>query len=351
MTFARVDRLSRRRRGWVVVAALSIAASACAQDRATVLTPDDDRARDVAATQDIGRRGFLYEVIRPAKDGRPARRLFLYGTIHVGREGGDPFNRPLVAALRRSSRLALEADPTDAAKTATLALRLGQYGPGDRLDAHLPAALMARVRAYAERAGMPIERVETIRPWLLANTIVLAQAADAGLDPALGSEFFLAGYAHRARMPIVEIEGLATQLHWLADLPLPLQVAELDEALADVEPDAPASASDDPKELFDLWLRGDAAKGEALADTMHRDAADKVFASHFVATLIDRRNHEMAARAQAMLDLRGDTFFAVGSLHLFGSTGLLREFARRGDRVVDLQERPDRNPCVVPARR
>ena len=45
----------------------------------------------------------------------------------------------------------------------------------------------------------------------------------------------------------------------------------------------------------------------------------------------------MADRAENYLERTGNAFFAVGALHLFGDTGLLRELARRGYQVVDLQ--------------
>jgi uncharacterized protein len=290
--FARIGRRLDRPRAVAALLAICgglMAALAAADEPAKTASPGA-----VAGSHEVGRRGFLYEVVRPATSGRPARRFFLYGTIHVGRAGDEPFNRPLVEALRCSARVALEADPSDAGAARRLALSLGLYGDADRLDAHLPAQLMARVKAWGAKNGMSVDRIETFRPWLLANLVELTKAGALGLDPDLGSEFHLARYARKAGLPIVEIEGFEAQLGLLADLPAELQVAELEEALADADG---AQPQDDVRALFALWLAGDTAAGEALADAMHREARDNVFERYFVETVLDARNRTMADRA------------------------------------------------------
>ena len=320
----------------VVSAALVVAASAgtaVAAEPARVaaaLTPAQQR-EVLDGIDAVGRRGFLYAVSRPSPSDRT---LYLYGTMHLGRVGSEPFNAAVMNALRQSSRLAIEADPSDNDSTQALALRLGQYADGDGLQRHVTPALMARVRAFGDRNGLPAERVGRFKPWLLANMVALSSLGEVGLDPSMGSELYLTGYARSARLPIVEIEGVETQLRMLASLPDALQTAQLDEALADVDS---TESRDQTRALFDLWLRGDRPAGDALMDEMRRDADGKTFERYFIDTLIDRRNRTMADRAESDLRRPGNTFFAVGALHLFGQAGLIREFERRGYRVVDLQ--------------
>ena len=292
--------------------------------------------RDVLARiAAVGRRGFLYEVARPASGETVApTRLYLYGTIHLGRAGSEPFNVPVVQALRRSRRLALEADPTDMTAIESLALELGRYGDDDGLPRHVSPALLARVRAFGDRNGLPGERIERFKPWLLANMVALSEVDRAGLDADLGAEFYLSGYARSAGLPIVEVEGLEAQLRLLASLPDAMQTAQLDEALADL---ASGDARSQTRSLFDLWSSGDRRAGDALVAQMHGDADGRAFERYFIDRLIDERNRSMADKAERYLEGPGDTFFAVGSLHLFGEGGLIHEFERRGYRVVDLQ--------------
>ncbi|MEO8936904.1 MAG: TraB/GumN family protein [Burkholderiaceae bacterium] len=326
------------RAAFAAVAAVAAVAALCAPAEGVPLASGPLTAaqqRQILEQIDaVGRRGFLYEVVRPGAAGAASNKLFLYGTIHLGRVGSEPFNGPLLTALRQSKRLALEADPTDTARTQALALQLGRYGDGDRLQSHVSPALMARVRAFGEKSGMPIDQVGRFKPWLLANMVALNEMNGAGLDPALGSELYLSGFARGLRMPIVEVEGLEAQLRMLAALPDALQTAQLEEALSDVDSN---EAQNDGKTLFDLWLRGDGSACAALVDEMHRDDGTKVFERYFIKALIDQRNRTMADKAESYLGQPGNTFFAVGSLHLFGDAGLIREFERRGYRVVDLQ--------------
>lgn len=300
------------------------------------LTLTQAQRHDLLAHIDaVGRRGFLYEVSRPPKAAAPAaRKLYLYGTIHLGRVGSEPFNGPVLTALRQSGQLVLEADPTDSASTQALAMQLGRYADDDGLQHHVSPALMARVRAFGEKNGMPPDHVARFKPWLLANMVALTEMSGAGLDPALGSELYLAGFARSRRMPILEVEGVEAQLHMLASLPDAMQTAQLDEALTEV---GSAESQAQSKALFDLWFDGDGPAGDTLIAEMHRDAGDRLFERYFVETLIDQRNRLMADKAEGYLEKPGNTFFAVGSLHLFGEAGLLSEFRRRGYRVVDLQ--------------
>lgn len=322
---------------WLVVGAPALAQTPSPLSvAATSPAPlSDAQKRDVLAQiEAVGRRGFLYEVSKPATTGKAGKKLFLYGTIHLGRAGSEPFNGPVFSALRQSSRVALEADPSDAKSTQQLARRLGQYDGSDNLQRHISPELMARVKAFGERNGMALERIARFKPWLLANMVVLTDVAGAGLDPSMGSEMYLTGFARGMGLPVVEIEGLDSQLHLLAGLPEALQNAQLEQALAELDS---GEAQAQSKELFASWLKGDKTAVDAIVAQMHREAEGKMFERYFVERLIDRRNRSMADKGENYLERSGNIFFAVGALHLFGDAGLIREFQRRGYRVVDLQ--------------
>lgn len=334
------SRLCRIGRLAIVLGACT-ALSSVAADAPKAPVPFDAAQRQQVLDQieSVGRRGFLYEISRPAgatdADLVGRKKLFLYGTIHLGRIGSEPFNLAMLDALRQSTRLALEADPTDGANTQALALQLGRYPDGDGLQRHVPPALMARVRAFGAKNGMPADHVGRFKPWLLANMVSLAEMNSVGLDPMLGTELYLSGFARGVQMPVVEIEGVEAQLRLLASLPEAMQTAQLDEALNELDSD---EAQAQTKALFDLWLDGDAVAGNQLIGEMHRDASGRAYEQYFVDELIDRRNRTMADQAEHYLERPGNTFFAIGALHLFGEAGLIREFERRGYRVVDLQQ-------------
>ena len=329
-----VDGLLRAALG-VALAMSSLPATSASFDAGTLTVAQQrDLLQDIDA---VGRRGFLFEVARPASpDG--AAKLYLYGTIHLGRVGDEPFNAPMMTALRQSRRLALEADTSDVDSIQALTMTMGRYPDGDGLQRHVSPALLARVRAFGERNGLPPDTIVRFRPWLLANMVALTAVTEAGLDPAMGSELYLSGYARSRHLPIVEVEGVEVQLRMLASLPETMQAAQLDEALGEIDS---AESREQSRALFDLWLHGDRAAGDAMLAELRRDAdADvdgKVFERYFLEALIDGRNRTMADRAESYLKQPGNTFFAVGSLHLFGEAGLIREFERRGYRVVDLQ--------------
>src|SRR4051794_5865239 len=82
-----------------------------------------ETAEPALFAEQVGTRGFLYEV-RPA---RGQRRLFLYGTLHVGKAGQSPFTHAVRQSLSQCSRLALEADVSNLGGAVGQLMSLGMY--------------------------------------------------------------------------------------------------------------------------------------------------------------------------------------------------------------------------------
>jgi uncharacterized protein len=273
--------------------------------------------------EQAGSRGFLYEVRPKRKD--QTGKLWLYGTLHVGQKDETPFTHAVKAALAESTRLALEADPSNVGAVLG-AFRAGsEYPAGDSLERHVSPETQRALQGAAQRYGMSMAQLSHMRLWLVPMMFALQEARRAGYDSQYGAEFYLAAYAKHRGLPIVEIEGAAAQVAMLSSLPEALQREALEDFLAELKD---GKAQEKLAKVIRFWEESDRKAGEQALAQMARSKrhSERVFKER----MVDDRNVKMADRAMALLAEGGVTFFGVGSLHLFGDKGLVALLGRRG---------------------
>ena len=271
-------------------------------------------------------RGFMWE----ARKG-DARALLL-GTIHVGRSGQTELTEAQVGRVRQAAAIAVEADVFDAERTMAAFQRhamLGSDAPG--LDRSLPPSLRARLEALLPRYGLVPEAVWRMKPWVVANNLVVLEAMRLGYSPALSTEAQLFALARAANLPIVEIESVEAQLALFDSAPPDLQLAYLDEAVSSVEGGA---SEQEIRSLLDAWRDGDEAAMRRRLAVMQASssAGERWIARH----VIDGRHGAMLAAIDRYAASGRLHVVAVGSLHFFGPSGLLDGLRARGYRITAL---------------
>ncbi len=272
-------------------------------------------AADTTAPQ----RGFMWE----ARKGE--RRVLLLGTIHVGRAQFDSPGPQILARLQRADVIAVEADVSEAARVAPIVQRLAYYAkdePG--LDARAPA-LKPRLQEFARKDGLSAELFWRMKPWMVANTLVVIEATRLGFSPAYATEAFLFDFARRNGKPIVEIESIEEQLRLFDSAPESTQIAYLKQALDAIDN---GSSQDEITRLARAWDTRDGAEMERLLARMR---AEKGVAERFVVDrIIDGRHPRMVDAIERYAASGRLHVVAVGTLHYFGPNGLLELLKRRG---------------------
>ncbi|MCK7502016.1 MAG: TraB/GumN family protein [Comamonadaceae bacterium] len=110
--------------------------------------------------------------------------MLLLGTIHVGQAGMTELTDAQSRRVRAAEVIVVEADVSDAQRTMAAFQRhalLAADAPG--LDRTLPPALRARVEKLLPRFGLAPEAVWRMKPWVVANNLVVMEAMRAGLQP------------------------------------------------------------------------------------------------------------------------------------------------------------------------
>ncbi len=268
----------------------------------------------------VATRGFFWE----ARKGE--QRIDLIGTVHVGRAAFYPLPPDLQGRIDQAAVIVVEADVFNAQKVATIIEHTAYYGEREAgLEQRLPESLRKRVAALLPRSGLDPARAWRMKPWMLANTLVILDAIRAGFNPAYATETYLYAQAQQSGKTIAEVESLEFQLRLFDSATPELQAAFLEQSVRGIES---GDAAREVDELVSAWASGNVAAIEHLYATLQQDDSP---AEHFVLEqLLEGRNPGMVDAIERFAASGKRTVVAVGSLHYFGPSGLLALLRARG---------------------
>lgn len=253
---------------------------------------------------------------------------YLFGSMHVLRPDvrwrTRAFDRAYAAADRVWLETRLDLGPDQVRSL------VDRYGV-DReraLTEKLSPLSLATVRPVLDREGVPLERIERLRPWAAAMMLSVAPMLREGGEVSRGADATVAQRAQAADKPIAAFETFEQQLRIFADLPEPAQLAYLDDVAREQ-----LSPPRDGVDLERAWLSGDVARLRSrLVDRMRRERPALYEA------LLRRRNLAWADRLDAELRRGvGPQLVIVGALHMVGDEGLPALMAARGYAVRRVQ--------------
>ena len=161
------------------------------------------QARGQAAAARPVSRGLIYEVER---DGKTS---WLVGSLHLLPPEAYPLPPAVEAAFQSAETLIKEADP-DELKTPEAAaelLKRALFPPGQTLQGTVAVATYKMIVERAAKAGLPIEAVQRMRPWMVAVTLSALEMQSAGFDPALGIDRHFRDRAVAMKKPVRTLEA------------------------------------------------------------------------------------------------------------------------------------------------
>jgi hypothetical protein len=277
-------------------------------------------------TNETAARGFVWEA---SKGGS---RVLLVGTIHVGQAETALPGMNCARRYAEAEVIAFEADVFDAQKVGAVIQRMAMYPAGESdLKSRIPAQLRQRIEALLPRYGVEPAALWRMKPWMLANTLVVLEASRLGFNPAYATEAFLYQFARACGKPIVEIEGIERQLGIFEGASAELQVAYLDQAVKGIES---GEGEHEVRRLVTAWEKRDAADMERLLATMR--ASGGAAERFVVGQVIDARHPRMIEAIERFAASGKLHLVAVGSLHYFGPNGLLELLRQRGYTIVEV---------------
>lgn len=255
--------------------------------------------------------GLLWKLEKPG-----VKPSYLLGTMHSEDAAIVELPEAGMAALQSADRVSLEI-VMDTQNMASLSGAM-EIVAGPELPELLGQELYRQLVSSMSNQGVPEHVLRRLKPWAVAMTLMMPKSnTGLALDRVLYLEALAKG------KPVTGLESVAEQVEVFEGLESADQILLVREALK-AYPKLEQTYAD----LRAAYLKGDLQALAALNDAAMKEG-DSDFAQRFTARLIDDRNVRMAERMHEGLT-QGNTFFAVGALHLPGQQGILQLLRKQG---------------------
>lgn len=247
---------------------------------------------------------------------------YLLGTIHSSDPRVVRLKPAVQQALNRSDRFVMEME-MDASALMTFGTSM-LLTDGNDLESLLGADLFGQVLKATGDYGLPEMAVRNLKPWVVMALLSMPKPSG---EPIL--DLVLYQQATTAGKPTAGLESAQEQLSVFEGLSMEDQIDLLKMTLAQL-PALPrlmdrlieAYAADDLNRIADIAA---GYKNQSNLEALNR----------FTFRLNDGRNTRMAQRIIPYLQ-QGNTFIAVGAMHLAGPSGLISLLRRQGYRVTSV---------------
>ena len=257
-------------------------------------------------------------------------KVYLYGTVHAGKESFFPLPAPVREAFADSGVLAVEADITDAKAMAKGASTM-VYTPPDTLAKHVPRPLYERFLKLAARGNLAEADVAPLKPFFAASLLAFSEWGRQGYLPQNGVDLHLILRARQEKKRMVELEGAQAQSDLMSSLTEKEQLQALEGAVVAMER---GITRDQITGLVNAWQSGDPT---LLLEVVNAYNEATPGAKELEQKFIWSRHEAMAKKIEDwLLAGRERVFVAVGALHLAGPRGLVEILRDRGYTVRQL---------------
>lgn len=275
-------------------------------------------------------KGILWKIERAGIE--PSHLL---GTMHITdprvvampEEAWLPFDEADTVAVELES-----LEPMDVGRALFAYPELTMFTDGTSVKTILNMDEVARLEAMLKKGGIPLFAVAKMKPWMLLMHISLPACektrAGMGLAPL---DLALTRAAHEQDKTVIGLETALEQMEAMNAvdsaplLRIVLQQMEAGDKLGDMF-----------ATMTDMYVNGDIGMFIPLShQVLGTTAATDPGYADFMKHVVDDRNVRMAERAAPLLR-KGNTFIAVGALHLIGEQGLVELFRKQGYTVTRL---------------
>lgn len=319
-----MNKLSQPRFYLAVLLVFTISWFAEAQDGCPPPAANPTPEQVQVAVQNAQDHGFLWRI---SKGGRTS---YLYGTMHVAKFEWMFPGQVISKALRETDTIALEFDPLDMEMKSRMASEMKALR-----NTVLPEALAQRVRNLADSVCIPHGAVANLIPELQVVTLSMFMGRADGFEPSYAIDAVLAGLGHSANKNVVSLETPEAQLNQL-QMDTPQETISFIQSSLDEMDGGKGGAL--IAHMGRAWGSSDYAEMSRYAewcDCLNTEIDRKV-----MKRLLDDRNPNMADLIDALHMKGKQVFVAVGSLHMFGQSGLPILMEKRGYKVVRIDLKP-----------
>lgn len=272
----------------------------------------------------VGSKGIFYEIRHSDTT------IYLFGSVHVGREDMYPLHPKVEEAFNTADYLAVEVNINQTSQLDALkhVLTGGMYLDGTTVQDHLSEDVFRQLEDALEPHGLNNQMTYLFTPFMLAEMINLQNYLAMGFTAEEGIDKYFLDRAENSKQ-VIELESLSSQMELFSHLSNEAQIEYLEHTLNQLE-----SIEDDMNELIHIWKSGDI---QSLAQMRTEESIDNEEYREFRRKLTDERDEAMAKKIAEYLEGgRQETYFVVvGALHLVGENSIVDRLQNKG---YDVQE-------------
>lgn len=259
--------------------------------------------------------------------------LWLFGSIHVGREDYYPLPEYVLTAFDGSDALAVEMDIMAFEWNFPLQTQLLQklmYFDGSTIQSHLQPETYRRAVEILEENESYSESLAYYKPVFWWSTIESLCMKKTGAQTTLGIDRHLLKRARNDGKPVREVESAEFQYGMMAEFSEELQIELLESSIA-LYDNWEASAAD-LQQMMDLWAGGDEAAFAAYLNTEAEfaDEQEAALYAEYNDKLITQRNATMTEYAEEALLSGEEIFICVGAAHIVGQGAIAENLRELG---------------------
>ncbi len=281
---------------------------------------------DSFSSSEDASKGIFYNVQGGEND------MYLFGSIHYGREDMYPLREEINDAFISSDELVQEIDMASITleETQEILERSTYDYPDERLSDVISEETFERLLGHMEPLGVDEDTLETYRPWFAVSQLTEMAFHDdsSGYGPEMGiEEFFMAG-ANEEGIETAGLETMESQISTFDIMSEESKEIYVSGSLDELEPDYEGVNVDD---MISFWREGDLEQASAMREDFIDDAGTDSL-REFAEALTIERDSEMAEKLIEMLeDGEEDQYFVVvGYLHLVGEESIVENLRDSG---------------------
>lgn len=228
--------------------------------------------------------------------------LHLVGSIHMGVPTMSPLSEVLISEIRQADAIIIEADIS----TETQAFDQ-QSLFREPINTRINNIFLTKIIQQCESLQIPLFQIDDKPLWQIALILQSTQATQLGLQPQHGIDYQVIQYANKYQKPLIELEGIKSQVALLLDFPDDGQQL-LQDTLKNWHDNARTLQI-----MINWWLNYNSKeKQPPLPNTFSKAVFD---------ILMDQRNQNWAKILSQLPS--GRYVVTVGALHLFGEQNLV----------------------------
>lgn len=263
--------------------------------------------------------------------------VWLFGSIHVGREDFYPLPDYVTDAFEQAEALAVEFDIRAYEKDLKAQVQGMQhlvYTDGSNIRDHIDPALYDEAAALLEDAPVPVSLLEQYKPVMWFSLIESLALDTDTLDSQLGIDLHMIDAAYDADKPVISIESADAQYAMLGSFSPELQELLLQSTVQSFNSGLLLWQTE---LLVDLWAEGDEdVLSDFLSNTGEVPGEDALLYAEYEKTLITDRNLSMTDFAENALKEGKALMICVGAAHIVGEGAMAQLLQARGYTVTKL---------------